>query len=1126
MAYVFRFHEGQNLKGWEDSNPLNEVAIKAIEDPNGAHSSREITSIPSPFARIDLVKTAFKEVANSTLEGDTIFHKMVSDALDIGQIFFNADKYAGQIEIISWDRNGDLMKLVNSNNPQHRLLGESLRLYLEQDKETYNFDKLSKLYLLNYTQGPDPINIIGGTSPSTFFFTSANKHNLKGFQEGSDSLLDDDYKPLHERDTDYIKYLFALKEHMTGVSSKTTELDEYFNLTFRNLPRDLKDQIQNLDGYYNTLPNLNIGGGGEIVEVLGINLKKARDKKESIKESDFLINTNKSLDENYLPLVLPNETFNANLTYVSAPWVANETAPHFDGAALNERTLPGDGNKYPYLTISDFLEPVIIRTEFPVDNTYFNDGGYVGNDEKKGFLLPLKPLYFKYFSSESLKETINGEKRFELKSLTNGYVEVILRIPIQKNQHITYRRIYNNPVNQAHKPEYDLKNNKGTIIENRINLGITPFYKFPENVYQEYNVALYDADFLPIFEKTRYELNYFDPENNQIPVEKIHKTQRRFKEEETYNMFGFAVKSNFDYIQLKHDFASGILIPNFFSRIGGTSQLSFSIDFGTTNTHIEYSTDNSKPQPLEIEKREKFNIGSLVSFSDFSEGYLKALRDDLLPEEIHTEGNYQFPQRTAISYHKQTNFNLPVISLGNISIPFKYEKESFDLSSRVKTNLKWNSNTTKNEKILFSFFEQLIKMIRNKVLLNNGDLDHTEIIWSYPASMLKHQLNLMENDWKEIIHKYLGDKVGIKKVCESLTPYYYYNKFEGIPAMEKPLVSIDIGGGTSDVAVYKEEAPILFSSYKFAGDAIFGDNFNRNININGFVSKYFPRIIQKLEENEQRVLIEAMNKIRDNNSSHDVINAFFSFKDNKSLNDRSIDVDFLRFLRTDKEFKVIFLLFYVSQIFHIAHLLKSKNIPVPGVISFSGTASKLLGILDMSDDHNNLRRLAEEAFQNVFEFDSRPEIEIKLPDNPKEISSKGGLSIGDHSLLNLDEIKGTLITNLHLQSQNGSKISYEKVKEYEEQAIESFDAFLNFFFELNKTYSFRDNFGIEKEALDYTEAFLHKKKVNALKTGIKNKLNEISNESDEEINETLFFYPLVGTLGELAYELQKKLQKV
>ena len=101
---------------------------------------------------------------------------MVSDALDIGQIFFEADKYSDKIEIISWDRKGDLERLIESSNPQHRLLGESLRLYLEQDEETYNFDKLTKIYLINYTQGPEPLNIIGGTSPSTLFFTSANKY--------------------------------------------------------------------------------------------------------------------------------------------------------------------------------------------------------------------------------------------------------------------------------------------------------------------------------------------------------------------------------------------------------------------------------------------------------------------------------------------------------------------------------------------------------------------------------------------------------------------------------------------------------------------------------------------------------------------------------------------------------------------------------------------------------------------------------------------------------------------------------------------------------------------------------------------------------------------------------------
>src|SRR5690606_30720902 len=129
---------------------------------------------------------------------------------------------------------------------------------------------------------------------------------------------------------------------------------------------------------------------------------------------------------------------------------------------------------------------------------------------------------------------------------------------------------------------------------------------------------------------------------------------------------------------------------------------------------------------------------------------------------------------------------------------------------------------------------------------------------------------------------------------------------------------------------------------------------------------------------------------------------------------------------------------------------------------------------DTSTGHTNLERLAEETFKEVFGMDTKPEIDIKLPPNPKEISSKGGLSIVDHKQLNLDDIKATLITDKQLQSKD-SKISYERVKEFEDQAIESFDTFLQFFFKLNKSYSFRDNFGIEKDSLDFTQAFLDKK---------------------------------------------------
>lgn len=121
---------------------------------------------------MDLVKVAFKNVTdNHQVEGDTIFHKLVSDCFDVGEIFFNIDKLSDKLRIIAWDRQNDLKVLLDSNDSQHRLLGETLKLYMEQDAQAFNFKNLQRIYLLDYIgpNRPAQMNIIGGTSPITLF---------------------------------------------------------------------------------------------------------------------------------------------------------------------------------------------------------------------------------------------------------------------------------------------------------------------------------------------------------------------------------------------------------------------------------------------------------------------------------------------------------------------------------------------------------------------------------------------------------------------------------------------------------------------------------------------------------------------------------------------------------------------------------------------------------------------------------------------------------------------------------------------------------------------------------------------------------------------------------------------
>lgn len=124
------------------------------------------------------MKTAFRNIAKTpdlkayTKDGNVISskddEKLVSDALDLTEMLFNIDSIKERIKIIVWDREAEIVKL-KATSDMHRRFAETLELYLEQDKTSYNFDLLKRLYLIEYNH-----KIIGCTSPATLFFATAN----------------------------------------------------------------------------------------------------------------------------------------------------------------------------------------------------------------------------------------------------------------------------------------------------------------------------------------------------------------------------------------------------------------------------------------------------------------------------------------------------------------------------------------------------------------------------------------------------------------------------------------------------------------------------------------------------------------------------------------------------------------------------------------------------------------------------------------------------------------------------------------------------------------------------------------------------------------------------------------
>lgn len=1104
MVKVFRLHtDNNNLKGWDNSSAYGNTAIRGIKDPNGATSKKEITSIPSPFARMDLVKTAFKVITESKgLDGDSIHHKLISDCFDVGEIFFNIDKFRDKVRIIVWDKKKDLQSLLDSNNERHRLFGETLRLYLEQDADSFNFKNLERIYLLDYI-GPDKpnqVNIIGATSPATFFFTSANNllYASKHLSFGKDRPFDEEFQPLYKRDFDYQMYWFCLQKSMPDFAGLYPEINTYLNLSYAKLSNSQKEKISALDkdAYDAYYEDLSVTSDANLVEVLGFHLKKRKGITDV--HSDFQINSSICKDAK-LPLVLPVDMYTKQMRYIIDLWDKDTKVPYNDSRLLSERSLPDDGTKYPYLTIGDFLEDYILWDENAFNQEDFFNGG---TDVEGCYLLPLRKDFFSYFTVDELQSTMpDGKKMFELVRNAGG-VKAVLRVPIQKNEYITYERLY------FVEAMAESQNNKGGVVKRNFGVALLPLVKFIGNENPHYRIALV-RDYGG---KEKVDLLFFQ---GGKAIEVSGKAERNVTDTNYAFNETYILDSNFDYMMLVFNGNfRGCIVPKWGQEKRGNKQFTFAIDFGTTNTHVEYSEDNSTPVPFEIGEKDMQlrKINDLMA----SVSSARVLRHDYLPDMIG--GAFQFPIRTILSEGSTTNWNQSVFSMANTNVPFVYEKERISDYNTITTNLKWSNEAHIQEKVKH-YLDALFLILRNKVLLNEGDLGKTKIVWFYPASMTEGRFNNFSNIWQKLYRKNFGnDLSNVIPMSESVAPYYFYKKKRNATT---DVVSIDIGGGTTDVLIVNNGKEELLTSFRFAANSIWGDGYGFDADSNGFVGHFKDEIFNKLQENGLDELCEVMQNLDKQKKSVDIISFFFSLAANKSVLNKKITIDFNALLSQDGCSKYVFILFYVAIVYHIAHIMKAKEMNMPRHITFSGTGSKVLMVLTSND--TTLEKFTKLIFEAVYD---QPYSEdgltiIREKENPKEATCKGGLlNAKSQDYSDIMNLKQTLLGDTS-NTFSSTGLQYNEIDEtLEKSVMEEVNKAIQLFFDLNKKFSYVDKFDTERSKWEIVQKWCQRDIKTYLKNGINSKKEEIEKTgSDPKIEETLFFYPFVGVLNMIAQKV-------
>ena len=1128
MSKIFRlYREGTSTyEDWNNSPafPYNSANRDTIEDPDGASARHEITSIPSPFARIDLVKNAFKEVCKpdkkthkADLDGQTIFHKMVSDTLDVAEIFFNLDKYNGKIEVLKWDPSIMLTELENANIPGHKYLADALRKYMQSDAKTYNFGQLKNIYLLNYLEGPDEINIIGATSPATLFFSNANDlEYVNDIYFGEDKPFDSEYQPLYKRNFEFVKYLFALRKSILNFAGLFPEIDTYLSETYKQIPdQQQKNELNNvtaaaLDDFDQiTVKDIQ---QNDLVEVLGYTLyKKAHHPVTTT--SDFIIKTSKSID--ILPLVLPVDAGNrySDLQYTSGKWGNSNKAPFKDSEIeISKRKLPFDGSIHPYLTISDFLEDTIVKVPHTLNCKNYFDGHIKIDKQELAFLLPIKPLFFRYFSVEELRDKVkDGRPMFEMKLLAGESVSVTIRIPIRgagNISYIEYTRLYYN------SSTADISNNAGSIVEMKFTGFIMPQVRFNNAEDAVYNISCVQAA------SSRNEYHFYNEDEKLIPKSKTcrNQDQQLLTKADNYLVSG----QNFDYIQVQNHLGyQGIIVP-IFKQQRNVEVFEFAIDLGTSNTHIEYRKGNEKPQVFSFTSNDKQLCEMFIPSRDET-GILEELIEetdiiekDFIPGEIG-HGDYHFPTRTVLSCAKTIDWNEAIDPYTLVNLPFTYDKRADLIYNNLKYNIKWGNGD--DLRVMEAYVRCLMLIIRNKVLLNNGDMQHTKITWFYPISMAPKRLRKLKETWDEAYKEYFGDGV-TSYMTESAAPIQYFFKRYSTATS---LVNIDIGGGTTDIAFAKDKSILNVTSFRFASNALFENSFSDLDDNNGIVDYYKGDILNLLEEKNLGELVRVFNSANNERPSN-MASFLFGLKDNTlpkkaGINEKAIDFNYI--LQEDENFKIVFIVFYTSIVYHIAQIVKKLDLDVPRHISFSGNGSKVIRVI--TTDTSILSKYTKIIFEKVLGKPYGKELELlglAKDSNPKDSTCKGGL-IGIEDDNNRD-------TSIVFKSDCTGIVSNEDTyaaitDEYKVRTVKAVEDFFKFVFEdMNSAFNFDKNFGVKNTSLKIAQQAAQKDLATFLDKGLSQREEET--ELDDIIEETFFFYPIKGVLQSMSNDILNSLK--
>jgi hypothetical protein len=501
----------------------------------------------------------------------------------------------------------------------------------------------------------------------------------------------------------------------------------------------------------------------------------------------------------------------------------------------------------------------------------------------------------------------------------------------------------------------------------------------------------------------------------------------------------------------------------------------------------------------------------------------------------YTDSEFKFPMRSALSFGEKTNWK-DVYAFEKASADELYEKRLSYPYNEIITDLKWSDNEN-NQKQVEVYIHSLMYLLRNKVIIGNGNLSKTKIKWFYPVAMERSRYNNFKKAWDSAYEKYFGGDINnIIPITESVAPFEYYVR----DANASNLVTIDIGGGTTDIVIANGgKSADYITSFRFAANSIFGDGYAENKRVkNGIVRQFCDVIKTELQTkiNENDDLFHIFKDMMDNKSSSDIASFLFSIRNNKKVNDTgenlALNANLNKKLIDDTTQKITFIFFYAAIIYHLAKLMnaiKKKDgtpLDMPDKIVFSGNGSRIIPLF--TDDRSILEGFTKLIFTKVYGekkyHDNGLEIILNQKE-PKEATCKGGFFVEKTESYRDIYMKKVVLhsdgTNNVIRRNADEVDSAPKENDtnkfidgdYLKKTVKEAEDFIQIVFGLLPFFA-NEGYKLNPDSVTIAKNTCLKKLDIYAKNGWELKKKEVS--GDEIIEETLFFYPLVGMLKELS----------